>query len=304
MSVGSLNEESIQCWSRNHKLPLPKRTPARNDKERTKTMKCPARLMTMLPVILLMTASLESEMVSLVQVDNKPSDKIDIIPIDDAHRSRVPPSLADLAGLPAGSFILANRTATSITAVVVRWTYTDLKGNLQQSRINCDAYVFAPLEPIVNPNDVSLITPHGCVRQDVFPRLTAGGTIGSPLHQSTQTHPPADPHATVHLYVDSVVFEDGRIWGPDKLDYTSEINDRYAAVRKFVSEVTVAKDAGESMPSLLSRIRGDVQGKTDKPSSRRAYYAGLLQRSPNPEGTLQQLKAQTSPPPFRHIGEL
>jgi hypothetical protein len=111
----------------------------------------------------------------------------------------------------------------------------------------------------------------------------------------------------MHLYVDSVIFEDGQIWGPDKFQYYAQIQDRYLAVKNFVAEVAAGRSAGEDMPALLARIRKDAESKTDTPtsraSSRRAYYASLLQGSPNPEVMLRQLQAQTPPPTFRHIGE-
>jgi hypothetical protein len=110
----------------------------------------------------------------------------------------------------------------------------------------------------------------------------------------------------MHVYVDSVFFEDGQVLGPDKFDYSTEIGIRFTALTQLVSEVTTARSAGESMPSLLARIHGDARGTPGKASRMRAFYAGLLERSPNPEGTLQQLKlkAQTPPPTFRHMGGL
>jgi hypothetical protein len=257
--------------------------------------------LTVLSLMMLLAVSLEAQVGPSITVDNKPDKRIEIVPIDNTHRSLIPLSLTDaLATLPSGSFILVNHADTPITAVVARWTYTDTSGEFQQSGINCDAYMFAPLEAIVKANDLSLITPYGCASQDRFPRLATGG---GPLVPHVGNPVSADPSMAMHLYVDSVLFEDGQIWGPDKLQYHLEIQDRYSAVQKFVAEVAAARSAGEGMPALLERIRNDAKSNTDPASARRAYYAGLLQRSPNSEGTLEQLKAQTPPPTFRHIGE-
>lgn len=271
---------------------------------RDKDMKWRVKL-TITLLIVLLRPSLGSDMAlpHLIDVDNKPSVRIEIVPIDDAHRSHIPVSLREISSMPPGAFILVNHTATPITAVVARWTYTDSRGSFQQHRLNCDAYVFAPLDPIVDANDLSLVTPYGCARQEFFPQLASGSLIGSALHPSSQRPILVDPHATMHLYVDLVLFQDGQIWGPDKFDYSSEISARYATVQEFVLEVTSARHAGEDMASVLTRIRGDSSKKTEKNSSRRGYYAGLLQRSPNPEGTLAQLQSQVPPPAFRHISE-
>jgi len=261
----------------------------------------------MLSLTALITTSLEAGVTPTIQVDNKPDARIEIVPIDDAHRTRVPRSLSDLSlALPPGSFILVNRREVSITAVVVRWTYTDADGELTHRGINCDAYIFAPLDPIVAANNLSLVTPYGCTKEELFSRLATGKVIGSPLVPFVKPVSP-DPNSTIHVYLDSVIFEDGQILGPDEFQYYREIQDRHSAVQKFVDEVAVGRAAGDDMPSLLARIRNDAQSRPDispsKASSRRAYYAGLLQRSPDPEVTLKQLQAQVPPPTFRHIGE-
>jgi hypothetical protein len=100
----------------------------------------------------------EAGVVPHIQVDNKPDSRIEIVPVDDAHRLAIPATLssADI-DLPPGSFILVNNTGAPITAVDVRWNYTDGKGELKQSGITCDAYVVAPLDAIVKANDLSLI---------------------------------------------------------------------------------------------------------------------------------------------------
>ncbi len=257
-------------------------------------------------LMLLAATALEGGVTPRIQVDNKADQRIEIVPIDDLHRTSIPQSLSDLSlALPPGSFILVNRTKTAITAVVVRWTYTDANGELKQTGMNCDAYVFAPLDPIVNANARSLITPYGCTKEELFPRLATGAIIGSPLTPVEKPMSP-DPNTTIHIYLDSVIFEDGLIWGPDKFRYHLEIQDRYSSVQKFVDEVASGKAAGEDMSALLTRVRNDAQSKPDasssRASSRRAYYAGLLLRSPNPEGTLSQLKGQIPLPVFRHLG--
>lgn len=262
----------------------------------------------LLSFTMLAVASMEGLVLPRIQVDNEPDARIEIVPIDDAHRPAIPQLLADNSPkLPPGAFILVNHTAKPVTAVVVRWTYTDAKGEFRQSNINCDAYIFAPLDPIVDANDLALITPYGCTRQSLFSRLATGQFIGSLSNPTFGSAISVTPESVMHLYVDCVIFEDGQIWGPDKLHYYTEIQDRYSAVTSFLAEVTAGRSAGQDLPTVLARIRKDAQGSRGVPStrasSRRDYYAGLLQRSPNPEGTLQHLFAQTPPPTFRHIGE-
>lgn len=259
-------------------------------------------------VMMLVAASLGAGIMPLTQIDSKPDARIDIIPIDEEHSSAIPGSLKSLPlSFPPGSFLLVNRTGTPITAVDVRWNYTDDKGQLKQRGITCDAYAFAPLDPIVEAHDLSLITPYGCTRQSLFAHLGTGNFIGgSPLAATAGAPVSADLTATIHLYIDSAIFADGQICGPDKFQYFLQIQDRYLAVKNFVAEVEAGRNAGENLTTLLTRVRNDARSKADtgssRASSRRAYYAGLLLRSPNAEGSLQQLKAQVPPPAFVHTG--
>src|SRR5438270_4495951 len=121
----------------------------------------------MVPLIMLFAAAFsEAEVMPLIQVDNKPDVRIEVVPVDDAHQMAVPAILRSTSlALPPGSFILVNHSATPITSIDVRWNYTDGRGQLRRGGITCDAYVFAPLDPIVEANDLSLITPYGCIRQ-------------------------------------------------------------------------------------------------------------------------------------------
>jgi len=97
-------------------------------------------------LILLAATCLEAGVGPTIQIDNKADPRIEIVPIDDAHRTGVPRSLGDLGlTFPPGSFVLVNRRGISITAIVVRWTYTDGGGEMKQRRMNCDAYALPPL---------------------------------------------------------------------------------------------------------------------------------------------------------------
>lgn len=247
---------------------------------------------------MLVSASSEGRVVSRVQVDNKPNAKIQIVPIDDAHRSSLPQSLRALDlehEFPLGSFILVNHTSTPITAIQVRWTYTDVEGELKHREMVTDAYAVAQVNPIVDAKDLSLITTNACVRQALIPELVPGQLRG---HSNEISVDSIDPGAIIHVLLDSVIFQDGGILGPDNSQYYLQIEARYNAVQKLLAEVAPARAAGEDLASLLVRIRKEAQ----KPRYY-GFYVDLLQTSPNPEALLAQLEAQAPLPSFRHLGE-
>ncbi len=255
-----------------------------------------------LPVMILLAASLEARPVQSIQVDNKPSALIEILPLDEAHAVLAPQSLGAItAKLPAGSFVLKNHTDSPVTVIVVVWNYTDADGRLKHRRLNLDAYLLPSREPLVKSRDLALVTPFGCSTQDLFVQLASGAFLGSPLDTAGEKPVSMAPGTTIHVYVDSVFFADGRIWGPDKFDYSTVVRERHDSIQSFAAEVSSKKSVGEDMPLILSGILADTKGKPGKTSACRARYARMLQTSPNAEATLEQLKGEGPLPQFRHI---
>jgi hypothetical protein len=130
-----------------------------------------------------------------------------------------------------------------------------------------------------------------------------GQVLGSPLEPEFESFNP-DSKSTVRIYVDAVIFQNGDVWGPDNLQYYTVIEERHSATESFVAEVAASKKAGADLQSTAVRIENDASSAKGRSQATRAHYAQLLQASPNPEATLEQLKNHPVPPKFRHIGEL
>jgi hypothetical protein len=242
-----------------------------------------------------------------ITVANKASLLLEVIPLDQAHASRIPASLASVVpSLPPGSFLLFNHTTTPIAVVVAAWSYWDKSGIMQPRRISCDGFYLSPPDVQVAANDSALITPDGCVRQEYFAHMAAGKPmLGSPLQSVLNQNILAarDNTASVQISIDSVIFADGGIWGPDTLRYSPAILERYIARQSVVKEIDEANAAGESIDSRLESIRAEALSRKDKPSNMRASIARSLQLSTNREGNLRWLRNQAPPPQFHHIGE-
>jgi hypothetical protein len=239
-------------------------------------------------------------------VTNKSDAMVNITPIDDAHKAPAPLDQIS-ATLPPGAFILTNQTATPINAVVVLWSYTDNKGTTQQRRFNCDGYIGGGIPSIiVSANDSALITPGGCTMREYFAPKAAGkqmlgGKLYSARNQSILDI--ADSLNTVRITVDSVIFADGRIWGPDSKQYYKTVAATYWAVRSVVDEIANARAAGQDMKIPLERILGEVRAGGDHSSDLRKLCASNIHDSPNPEITLKFYSQQPPLPEFQHIGE-
>jgi hypothetical protein len=121
-------------------------------------------------------------------------------------------------------------------------------------------------------------------------------TLNKPL-------PPTQQIAKVEITLDSVIYDDGQIWGPDTSKFYKQIWERYNAAQAVVKEIAAAKNAGENLDSHFEKIHTEAQTLRDRQSSWKDHYAGLLKRSPNLEGTLKQFQEQAPLPEFRHIGD-
>jgi len=240
-----------------------------------------------------------------ITVTNKSDSMVQITPIDDANKAPAPLDQIS-ATLPPGAFILTNQTSTPINAVVIFWSYTSNTGVPQQKRFNCDGYINGGMpSTIVRANDSTLITPGGCTMREYFAHMAAGKPMmgGSLfLSRNKSVLDVAETFTTVRITVDSVIFADGRIWGPDTKQYYKTVSATYWAIRSVVEDVTAAKAAGQDISIPLEKIRADTEGRGDEASRLRNSYALSIRHSPNPEGTLKAFSQQPPLPEFQHVG--
>jgi hypothetical protein len=252
-------------------------------------------------LVVVLVASTAGVALTPTTVTNKLSSTIQIIPLDQAHRSDLPRELGQSPSIPPGAFLLKNLTDIPITAVVVRWSYLGRDGLSQQGGVNCDGYAGAPTWIVVRAKDFAFITPRGCNKRE---RLSPG-TLLSPLDLQVNTDLIAklQTASSIAITIDSVIFEDGKIWGPDKEHYYRKIAERFNAAKAVTEEIASAKAAGEDIRSHATRIASQPGPQKDGRSSWVQHYASVLAKSPNPEGTLRAILDQPPLPEFHHIGE-
>jgi hypothetical protein len=238
-----------------------------------------------------------------INVVNRQSASVSITPLDPAHLRTIPKELVPfMPRLPGGSFLLLNQTHVPITAVVALWSFTRSTGAVEKRQIQCDGYIFPPVRPIVMPNDRALITPGSCTKGELFARF-GSPSFGSPLASDINSKLLASQAdiEKIDITVDSVIFADGAIVGPDDQKYYTKIWDRHVVAESFVKEVNDAVAQGEDIQAHAKRIRESEATKNDKASALRGNYAALLARSPNPAATLAQLQSREALPEFHHI---
>lgn len=261
---------------------------------------------TLLFLIYFTVVQLSAQSAPLLTVMSRPDSRFEIIPADTAHAAALPASLVrQLGSLPTGSFVLRNRTGKAITALVVDWTFTDANGNSRQHKLTTDAY-YLPIDwTVVKPWGVLLVTPSGYASENQFQQLGTSGVL-DPLPRMSLTMAGDKAKAAiayVALAIDSVIFEDGSICGPDKHRYYLALLTRRSVLDGLSAEFKDAKNAGEDFKAHLEKLRHEPLKTNDQRSAHRRSYVDLLQRNPDPEGLLKKLELQAALPEFHHIGE-
>jgi hypothetical protein len=229
-------------------------------------------------------------------------ERLEIIPVDGAHQASLPPLLnADISSFPQGSFVLKNQRDKAITVVDVVWTYADQSGHSIQKKLTCDGYYFGPVRSIVKPKNLSLITPLGYSSQEHFDRLPSTGVLHPLSWSAKEKSVLTGSISSVTVSIDSIIFEDGQIWGPDTHRYYENVLNRHSIMQALSAELAEADKSGEGVASRLENIRKESDVAGNRRSSWRRHYAELIRSSPNPQGTLKQLRAQEALPEFQHI---
>lgn len=169
--------------------------------------------------------------------------------------------------------VLTNRSLQSVTAIVCRWIIADQDGTATTRFVIRDNY-FPYLPPSrdqsVFPSGSVLVTIHGF--QDALdlskPYYWSASSVGSI---------DADTAAAITVSLDSVVFEDGRILGPDVRRIGDYIRERYTAARWIAQRVHEAEATGETPAAVLRAIAQDES----EPDRWRRRLAMMAQRNPS-----------------------
>ena len=211
--------------------------------------------------------------------------------------------LAELeSGLPMGSFLLANPYPQPIMSVVTHWQLTDRNGKQTKAGINCDGFLGMPARPIAEASESVLITRRGCVRSEYLSLVATGPMIGGPILQDRLlVQNERSSIASVLITVDSVILEDGAIFGPDTANYTTEIIARNRARESLKTELSQAPDDVAKM-LVLAAVMAQGRPSRTREDADKAVIATSLSRGPYRPQRIAQLQNDTPLPAF-HKGE-
>jgi len=248
-------------------------------------------------------ASAKGQMKPQIHADNSLHSYVEVVPVDLVHTAQLPAAVVTVMGrLPAGSVLVTNKLAKPVTAILGIWTYVDDKGSSQNRTLACDGYNLSPVQTIIRSQGAVLLSPTGCTSDPLFPQLESGNLLGGPFATTDEQNGPEATATTVGVTIDAVIYSDGEILGRDTQQYYRRIQERFAVLTAFLSDVDVAERAGTPLAAAVENIRRSTEGERDPVLGGKWTWARRIQGSPNMQGTIAYLRSHKPPPQFYHTG--
>jgi hypothetical protein len=222
-------------------------------------------------------------------VEDTPTPRVLLARYDPGEHEEFAEMLAELPPLRDESrraAVLTNRSLQSITAMVCRWVVVDESATTKTTYVVRDDYFPPPPDRALLPSAGLLVTILGFhepldTRKPYY-WLSAGNPLASDISDAT----------AVTVSLDSAVFEDGRIIGPDTHRIGDYVHNRYTAALWLAQRVDEGEAAGRSAASVLKSIAED----SAEPDRWRRRLA--RQRQHDPSSVSAWLHELPKPPKF------
>jgi len=182
-------------------------------------------------------------------------------------------ALSDARVIASGAFIvLTNSDSRAINAATVLWNVVDSAGKEHKFTTTCDSFLSRDAGPVVTPGSKILIGPQTCVSEESSRHYNLAGNLGVQgsrpgLMQQLGSATGAE------VSLDSIVFVDGELVGPDNRHKGTEVVARAAAARSVGQSVRRTMAQGGDVAEVLAHI---ISTTADPPLDREAPMATFL----------------------------
>jgi hypothetical protein len=207
------------------------------------------------------------------------------------------------------ALVLANLSSMDIVGLATRWIVTDRDGRQRVTKLSSDSFgdSVAARQAVIPAGTRLISTASGFkhVKVQAATSFVLGGNSrmfgwgrGNFAHMAD-----LDEAQSVTAIVDSIIFADGRVIGPDESNLVGHVNAVSAAFKTFAQRLRGAISAGnlESVLRDFASTRSRLLRFDDDPAAFwTAMEAERMLRFPTPSiaGRLQQLEGFPSPPDF------
>jgi hypothetical protein len=167
-----------------------------------------------------------------IQLPSSPHSNIRVTAIGDSQSKAISelfnlhPEMSEVSPL---SFVIANESEKGIMAIAVTWTGRDSSGASAVSKFLGDNYLLATPKPLIKSHSRALILPDEVVAEENV-GLVQKGIINTLKRRVARFV----SFPTVELQIDSIIFEDGEIMGPNQLGMDEVISGRRQAAKELL----------------------------------------------------------------------
>lgn len=252
-----------------------------------------------LGVLLAASIGLEAQAVRKLDIKTSPTPEVSLAPFDPSafpafkgvfdHRT---------AALAPASFVVSNGSGRTIIGIGIKWRIVDSAGHEMTYTNRTHSFLVPSLRPLALAHGRLLASPQTFVNEDVLLHPVGGVMAFQPTDATINQFSGA---VAINAEVDSIIFEDGEVAGPDDLGLVKAIRNRRDAAVEVVKQVEDAQAQGKDPREVLRTI-GTNPSPDDWPVARveRQFASELLHllHTQQFDFHLQTLKGIPAPPLF------
>lgn len=189
------------------------------------------------------------------------------------------------------SLVLTNLSRQSIVGLTVRWNWIDQTGQQRTHDQTTDALFL--YRPSLLPSGVRMLIAPGLFLQET---LAQSGFVEPGADRAQRDVEELERSASSSVTLDTIIFEDGTVIGPDQSETVASLSARKAAADSIVQAARQAKTDGRDVSAVLTDIA------SRRPTSRNDHFrvwssriAAEAQRSSDIDAFLSDLERIPTP---------
>jgi hypothetical protein len=196
--------------------------------------------------------------------------------------------------LQAESFVLTNNDGRSMIGIGLRWTLTYQKGTTKQYTVSSHSFLLPSAKAIAQPHGHVLVSADSVAPETVF--TSSSGVIGTVPSEAVINA--IKGASEILVLCDSVIYEDGEVFGPDSLLLVDNIETRQSATISLRRAIESARANGQDPIQAIRMLVIEHRSRSDKVSRYEGHLASAILNSRNPNAALSLLDSDKAPPRF------
>jgi len=189
----------------------------------------------------------------------------------------------DLTLLRPLAALVTNSSAKKVVGLTLRWSWRDSEGQTHIRDYKTDS-LFLVNTPVAQPNSRILVTP-GYLWAESYVEF---GSMTGGMQNLRRDVGIFDRSSEVVVHLDTVIFDDGLVIGPDVSRTLADIRAR-KAVSDSISLAVVQMVDGGGDPTNLLREYANTRGENDLVNRWYVRLSGLILRAPDRRAQAEQL---------------